>query len=389
MVLVTALLALLAGHCQESKPANAPNVRLVRVPEGGIQPQVALAGKGTLELLFFRGDPIAGDLFLARSRDGGATFAAAFRVNHDDGDAIAIGNIRGAQLARGRQGRVHVAWMGSAKSKQRGPKNASPMLYSRSNDQGDAFEVERNVLLRHPGLDGGGTIAADLQGHVWVAWHAPRGKSEDEAQRGVFITRSDDDGKSFGEERLAWDEATGACGCCGMRAFADDDELLLLYRGAKQEVNRDLFALVSRDAGKTFGGTRVAEWRSAQCVMSTAAATSAGANLLAAWEDEGEVAWARVQGSPPKLTPEMRPTNQVGGTRAPRKHPSIAANRDGVVLLAWTEGMGWERGGTLVWQLFTAAGKAIDGASGRQEGVPTWSLVAAAALEDGSFVIVY
>lgn len=46
----------------------------------------------------------------------------------------------------------------------RGGKVGEPMLYSRSNDSGTAFEPERNLMTRTFGLDGGGIIAADSTG---------------------------------------------------------------------------------------------------------------------------------------------------------------------------------------------------------------------------------
>src|SRR5207253_4479287 len=59
----------------------------------------------------------------------GETFSEPLRVNRHPGSAIAIGNIRGAHLAVGKNGRVHVAWMGSSKATPKGPRDASPMLY--------------------------------------------------------------------------------------------------------------------------------------------------------------------------------------------------------------------------------------------------------------------
>jgi hypothetical protein len=50
------------------------------------------------------------------------------------GSAIAVGNIRGAQTSVERNGRVHVAWNGTA------PTGRLPMLYARLNDAGSAFE---------------------------------------------------------------------------------------------------------------------------------------------------------------------------------------------------------------------------------------------------------
>ena len=42
----------------------------LRVPNHGIQPQVAVDAEGTVHLLYFKGDPGAGDVFYARSKDG-------------------------------------------------------------------------------------------------------------------------------------------------------------------------------------------------------------------------------------------------------------------------------------------------------------------------------
>jgi hypothetical protein len=45
--------------------------------------------------------------------DQGVTFSSALKVNSHPGSAIAAGNIRGAHIALGRNGRVHVAWNGT------------------------------------------------------------------------------------------------------------------------------------------------------------------------------------------------------------------------------------------------------------------------------------
>ena len=214
-------------------------VSLIRVPNGGIQPE-AVAKDGVLHLLYFSGDPKAGDLFYVKSADFGLTWSAAIKVNSVAGSALAIGTIRGGKLAVGRNGRVHVAWNGSSVVEADGPMNpeskkrGAPMLYTHLNDAGSAFEPERNLMTRTFGLDGGGTVAADQVGNVYVSWH---GKAPDAAQgeagRQVWVAVSRVDGRTFAAEAPAWSEASGACGCCGLAMFADSQGVVrALYRSA-------------------------------------------------------------------------------------------------------------------------------------------------------------
>jgi hypothetical protein len=78
-----------------------------------------------------------------------------------------------------------------------------------------------------------------------VAWHG-RGEKEGEENRRVWVARSTDEGKTFSRETAAWNEPTGACGCCGMRAFADRrGRVHLLYRAATDKVDRDMYLLSS------------------------------------------------------------------------------------------------------------------------------------------------
>ena len=104
--------------------------------------QVVVEDRGILHLVYYAGDAHQGNLFYVRSPDGGATFSPAIRVNSQPGSAIAAGTIRGAQLAIGKAGRVHIAWNGSAQAEPAGPLNpdsgkpGAPMLYSRLNDEG-------------------------------------------------------------------------------------------------------------------------------------------------------------------------------------------------------------------------------------------------------------
>ena len=191
--------------------AGAARVTAVRAPERGIQPQVAVDNNGVLHMLYFTGDAMHGDLRYVKSLDGGATFSSPIQVNSIPGSAIATGNIRGAHLALGPKGRIHAAWNGT---QQAGAPGKLPMLYTRLKDSGLGFEPERNLIQAAYGIDGGGAVAADPSGHVYVFWHAPIPGSKGEENRRVWLARSNDDGKSFDHEKIAWDKPTGACACC-------------------------------------------------------------------------------------------------------------------------------------------------------------------------------
>ncbi len=361
-----------------------PRVELKRVPDGGIQPQVAADADGTLHLVYYQGDPAGGDLIYRRSTDGGSTFSAALRVNSVPGSAVAIGNIRGARLAVGGKGQVHVAWNGSQNA-ARGNSGRAPMLYARLNAAGTAFEPERNLIQLAYGVDGGGGVAADRDGRVYVFWHAPMPGKEGEEFRRVWMARSQDSGKTFEPERIAWNEPTGACGCCSLDAFADGQGAVhVLFRAAHEAVHRDMYLLVSKDHGNTFSGSDVSKWDVGYCVMSSESFIQApdGA-VLAAWETEKQVHFGRLAASGLELRESV-----LGNVGKNRKYPSLAVNSLGNTLLAWTEGMGWKRGGSLQWQLFDKSGKPID-SPGQAEGVPVWSVVAAFARPDGTFVLFY
>src|SRR4051812_41875053 len=113
-----ALLVPQALTAESAEPSA--KVTLLRVPDRGLQPQAASDATGVVHLIYFRGDPRGGDIFYTRSEKGGA-FSRPLRVNSAPGSAVAVGNIRGAQLAVGKNGRAHVAWMGSARAEPKAP----------------------------------------------------------------------------------------------------------------------------------------------------------------------------------------------------------------------------------------------------------------------------
>jgi hypothetical protein len=388
--IVGSLTVLMATLSPLAYAQNAPEVTIARVPNGGIQPQI-VAKDGVWHLAYLKGDAKASDVFYARSTDG-QNWSAPLRVNSQAGSAIATGTIRGAHLTIGRNGRVFVAWNGSNTAQPRldyVPEKArkygtSPFLFTRLKEDGSAFEPQRNLMTKTFNLDGGGSLAADDEGRVYAVWHANDKDAQEEAGRRVWIARSTDNGATFSTEAPVWNETTGVCACCQLRLLAENGgKVTLLYRSAGEVVNRDSYALRSTDAGATYRGSKIHDWKIGACPMSSYALAKDSARLLAAWESSEQVFFA-------PLSDDMKPQGiaPAPGQGDNRKHPVLAVNNDGQILLAWTEGTGWARGGMLRWQLFDAQGRAI-GRGGEQNGVPVWSYSAAFARPDGGFTILY
>jgi hypothetical protein len=170
-----------------------------------------------------------------------------------------------------------------------------------------------------------------------------------------------------------------------MRAFADQKGVLyVLYRSASEDVHRDMYLLVSGDKGSSFRGVKLHPWEVGACPMSSMAFTESGEGTVAAWETDGQVHCARIDPSTGRPSPPLAAPGDAKG----RKHPAVAANGAGEMILVWTEGMGWDRGGSLAWQVFDKAGKPTE-SRGQARGVPTWSLVSVFARPDGGFTILY
>jgi hypothetical protein len=371
----------------DSSPAVHVTVR--RVPNGGIQPQARLDNRGVLHLLYFAGEARAGNLFYVRSTDLGVTFSAPVRVNSHEGSAIAAGTIRGGQLAIGRDGRVHVAWNGSDAAAPRGVMNprtgraTAPFLYASANARGTAFVAERNLMQASYDLDGGGTIAADTAGNVYAIWHAngmadPAG----EANRRVWVTRSVDDGATFGVERAALPARNGACGCCGLSALATGTgQLQVLYRSVIEMTNRDVYLLLSSDKGQSFRESLVQEWDIGGCPMSSMALSETSSGVFGAWETAGQVYFGAIDSE----RAVVRTPTPAPGAATGRKHPRLASTETGHTLLVWTEGTAWARGGSLAWQVFGPNGKPV-GVPGSAPDVPAWSFGAAIGTRAGFLV---
>lgn len=245
-VALLTLLALLPGI-----PARCADVTTIRVPHGGEVPEVVLDGDGVLHMTYGRGLP--GNAFYVQSRDAGKTFTEPVRLNHNP-DTVTTGRERGPKVAVGKDGVIHVVWMGYYKK-------GGGVLYTRSTDGGKTFEPERNLLDTRTGCDNA-TVAADREGNVFVLWTDGRlgNDADNPTASPIFMTRSADGGKTFSRNLPVRHDYPGrACGCCRLVAqVGGDNELYIAFRGGYKGV-RDPYLLKGPKEGNDFKSVPIHE----------------------------------------------------------------------------------------------------------------------------------
>lgn len=108
----------------------------------------------------------------------------------------------------------------------------------------------------------------------------------------------------------------------------------------------------------------------------------AGRQVLISWETNKQVYFGEVNPDTASIGERI----PAPGQAVNRKHSAIAVNQAGKILLCWTEGTGWKKGGSLAWQLFDSDARPL-GAKGESPVVPAWGLPTAVAVGDQFFAI--
>ncbi len=347
-------------------------VSLLRLPEGGRLPQAVVDDDGTVHVVYFEGEPRAGDLRYVTRAPRASTWSDPQYVNSQRDSVVGIGPIDGGQLALGRDGRLHVVWFKLGRTE---------FLYTRTNDAGTGFEPQF-ALAGGEGVEAGPSVAADPAGNVYIFWHT--GEPPD-AERAVFMAASHDDGRTFSLPRPVSPPAEGACDCCGLQALVgttgpSEGELYVSYRGAGDDVRRSQRLLMSGDHGQSFDDRELDPWEINACPISTTSLANGPDGVTVAWETEGQVYFDEIRGAEPPHSP-------TGDTVARRKNPAVAVNDRSETLLVWGDGAGWQSGGTFHWQLFGGGDAAVDRGTGPE--IPEGSLAAVVTEPDGRFLVIY
>ncbi|MBI4616524.1 MAG: exo-alpha-sialidase [Planctomycetes bacterium] len=354
-----------------SLPVLAGEVSVIRLPDGGMIPDLALGEDGTLHAVFGRrGGGSGGNAFYARAERPGAAWGEAVRIDSQDGSCT-LGMERGPRIALGKEGTIHALWQG---------RNA--VCHSRSTDGGKTWSEARNLVDADVGIDSP-AIAADGKGNVWAIWIDSRQGDDPKSPTSgtLFLARSEDDGATWSANYAARYPYEGrACACCSLEAGVNQaGRLLVAFRGALQGF-RDVYLLEGDARGEGFQSLRVSEdnWRMNECPMDGPAVSleKGSRKLLVAWRSRDEVYHA---GSADGRRFSERAAPAVPGGE--RRYPGVAFGASGEYFFAWVEG------GEVVWELRSRSGKVSR--SGRESGLPGRTRFAVLAGPDGAFFLVY
>ncbi len=361
--------------CATLATASAADFVTVRLPEGALQPRTASVGDGSTAVVYFQGNPKAGDVKVTTLTSAG-TLAEPVLVSTAATQGVAAGTVRGPSIAVGAQNVRHVLWHGKQGTAADG--KGCALYYARVD--GSAAPASVNDMMGDTtALDGGAAVAADAQGHVWLVWHAQPADGKGEAARRLYLRHSADNGASFTEPWAVKGEDQGICGCCGLAAMIGaDGSLHVLYRKAENGSQRGA-RLIRLPAAANLSTTPVVvpldQWNMPGCPMTTAAFIQEDGGPAPAWVTQYQL---RFQSWTPQIAAQ---------SEALRNHPRMARNSAGETLLAWTEGATWGKGGELLAQVFSANG-APQGRPVRQT-LSAWQYGACAVLGDGRLALLY
>ncbi|HED67137.1 MAG TPA: exo-alpha-sialidase [Planctomycetes bacterium] len=350
-LLVSTLLAFATAFGPLSAAQDLPEGAVVgmRCPGGGVQPKIAQSKEGDVYLIYFKGEAAAGDLFFVHSEDEGKTFSEPLRVNSEPGtvDGGAMG-LRGGDIRITKNGTVHVAWIGSARTVEGDDPKARPLLYARLLAGADAFEPARVLSGKFVGLDVAPTIAIG-RSRLLIFWHAPvlgaTEKRGGQLPRRIYAVASEDRGATFSEPKAVNDEKLGVSAGCGMHAeVAKKGRISVMYR-EQNPPNRDFRILTTEDDGETYDTFLGDQQRIRKSPRTDIGGTLSVRGPLFAWGNFDSVWWTRLNKDNGKIVPPLGARKK----EAWRGHPDIISN-ERAVIMAWCEGD--ERGKTtrIGWQ---------------------------------------
>lgn len=270
--------------------------------------------------------PFASDLRLAKSHDGGRTFAPPILVN-DDGQPISH---TFENLLMDGQGNIFLAWLDNRSKSQSG----SGTLFGCSRDGGKS--IAANVPVDDMACPCCRPMVAQApDDSIWVAWR----KTFAGNVRDIVLAKSVDQGRSFSTPIRVREDRWVFLACPHRGPSVAFDQAGRLYVGWYTEGTNEqpqLLISVSDDQGKTFSAPLSLHTSTTSLPDQLRMAVHADGAVVAVWEEITGVRKRTV----------MRVSRDRGQTFGPvqnlsegatAEYPTVAIHESGAVALAWTE----------------------------------------------------
>lgn len=176
------------------------------------------------------------DLYVAISRDGGATFGAPTKINQEAG-VVWGQTVSRPRIVGSTKGTWHVSYSANETHPTMG-KIALTTHYTRSVDGGSSFEPARRLStltdsdlseIIHGGFMSAaafGAMTATPDGGVHVMWIDTRMMKSETDTGALYTAVSRDDGKTFTTDKALFEN--GVCPCCQLTAITDKQSNILL-----------------------------------------------------------------------------------------------------------------------------------------------------------------
>ncbi len=233
-------------------------------------------------------------------------------------------------------GNVYVCW---ANERARWKGN---IRFARSTDGGKTFSPSITInsdAEQAPAGHAFQSVAVDRKGRIYVAWIDERNKKEGDRGAQIWMSVSDDEGKTFSRDRKILSDV---CECCRTNIQIDSaGRLFLAYRTvpATGPMYRDIMVARSENGGKSFATAKVSEdrWDINACpVTGPGLSVDRKGKIAVVWFTGGNnqglyYAASANHGASYTARRQLESTQNLG------KHAQAVALSDGRLLVAWDE----------------------------------------------------
>lgn len=303
--------------------------------DGQFNPFIVANNRAGFYLVFIERINNVSNVMLRHSADG-KTFSKPVRVNDREGDAT-VRNENPPKIAVAPNGDVYVCWAnerGRWKGNIRfarsvnGGKSFSPAITL--NSDGDAEPVGHAFQ----------SLAVDVKGKVHVAWIDERNKRKEDRGAEIWMTVSDNGGRTFSPDRRI---LTDVCECCRTNLQVDAaGRFYLSYRNVPRSgpMYRDNMLARSLDGGRTFTTTIASEdkWEIAGCpVAGPSFSFDATGNLTTIWFLGGGARPGLYYATSTNKGESFAPRQSLDPQQKLGKHTHTVSLPNGNILVAWDE----------------------------------------------------